>query len=191
MIIAHVYQKYEVGMRILQIAIILFVSNLVVAQDNNVKVNVTSIALANTINVSYERAILKKLNKKSTAQVGLAITQGYESDDQEITGWAFTADFRRYLFKIDEFNGLYISPYVRYQSLKLTRVGGGLEHKVNRQEFGAVLGRQFIWHELIALDVFAGPSLSNATLKPFNESPDISRLEGVRIRAGISLGVIF
>ena len=88
--------------------------------------------------------------------------------------------------------GFYIGPYLRYQNLKiedevtkakLSTFGGGLS-----------IGHQWIFRDLISLDLFAGPSYNSGKIKitEGNDDPDVpGSFEGFGVRSGVTIGITF
>ncbi|MGB0525880.1 MAG: DUF3575 domain-containing protein [Flammeovirgaceae bacterium] len=157
------------------------------AQDHIVKLNITS-PLVSTITVAYSHPIL---DEKTSVQGTVSITYGYETEGQNITGWAIGADYRKYLWMIGKQNGIYCSPFLRYQRLTLQQITGTIQRNASILTAGAVLGRQWVFSNRFVLDGFIGPSLNTASLKPSAESLKMERLRGLRIRAGFAVGLLF
>ena len=136
----------------------------------------------------YERAI----NEKSSAQLGFGFTSANISD-VKVSGVLITPEYRYYLSK-EVLNGFYVGPYLRYQNLTikdkddpnskatLTTYGGGV-----------VVGRQWLFSDIVTLDVFLGPNYNSGKVKVKSGSdPDVPGVfEGFGARIGLTLGVAF
>lgn len=155
-----------------------------VAQDNHFKVSVIS-PVVSTITTAYERKIF---DEKSSVQANVSITYGHKVDAKRVTGWAFGADYRRYLWTIAKQNGIYFSPFMRYQRFKISVIQTDASRTAKLFTTGAMLGRQWIFSNRFVFDAFGGPSL-NAASSP--NSSDIKRLGGIRFRAGFLAGIRF
>lgn len=154
---------------------------------NNFKVNIFS-PIVKTGSFFFER----KLDEKSSAQLGAGFT-AYKGDGVKVSGLFFTPEYRQYLSASKEaMEGFYIGPYLRYQNLKiedevtkakLSTFGGGLS-----------IGHQWIFRDLISLDLFAGPSYNSGKIKitEGNDDPDVpGSFEGFGVRSGVTIGITF
>lgn len=173
--------------KIVSCLILIFAHSQLTAQDNIVKVNIVS-PVVSTITAAYERSVF---DKKTSIQGNLSITYGYEIDDEKLTGWAFGVDYRRYLWTIAKQNGIYFSPFIRYQHFGITKVQTEKKRTSNVLTGGVIFGRQWIFSRHLVLDAFAGPSLNSASLKPTDTSIEVEKLQGLRLRAGFSVGYLF
>ncbi len=176
-------------------ALCVFSSALVNAQtggkSNAFKVNIFS-PMVKTGSFFYER----KLNEKSSAQLGVGFTS-FGNDDLKVSGLFVTPEYR-FALSGEPMNGFYIGPFLRYQNLKL-------EEKIFDQENpdkatlttfggGVVVGKQWLFKDLITLDVFLGPSYNSGKLKVTagDDVEDIpGAFNGFGIRTGVTLGIAF
>lgn len=158
---------------------------------NAFKVNLFS-PIVKTGSFFYERA----LNEKSSAQLGVGFT-AYNRDNVKISGIFFTPEYRFYLSG-EALNGFYVGPYLRYQNLKvkdssfdpanpdeatLSTMGGGL-----------VVGRQWLFSDVVTLDIFAGPNYNSGKVKYKDGSDNVDvpgSFEGFGARFGVTLGIAF
>ena len=156
---------------------------------NAFKVNLFS-PLVKTGSFFYER----KLNEKSTAQLGFGFTS-YTPDDVSLKGIFLTPEYRFYLSG-EAMNGFYVGPYVRYQNLKLEDKTPGSEGKATLNTFGGglVVGRQWLFSDRITLDIFAGPNYSagDVKVKSGDDNFDVpGTFKGFGVRTGVTLGIAF
>lgn len=159
---------------------------------NAFKVNIFS-PIVKTGSFFYER----KINAKSSAQLGVGFT-AYNRDGIKISGVFFTPEYRFYLSNNKEaIEGFYIGPFVRYQNLKVedTNSNPSNPDKATLSTFGGglVIGHQWIFSNIIALDIFLGPSYNSGTVKVTSgSSVDVpASFQGFGVRAGLTLGVAF
>jgi hypothetical protein len=155
---------------------------------NAFKVNLFS-PLVKTGSFFYERAI----NDKSSAQLGVGFT-AYNREDIKVSGIFFTPEYRFYLSG-QSLNGFYVGPFVRYQNLKVTDNTDGSGDKATLSTFGGgvLVGRQWLFSNIITLDLFAGPSYNSGKVKVTSGSNvDVpGTFQGFGARAGLTLGVAF
>ncbi|MDL5048621.1 DUF3575 domain-containing protein [Oscillatoria amoena NRMC-F 0135] len=158
------------------------------SQSNVIKFNILS-PVVKTFNMSYER----KINANSGFQLGFFYT-GYSDDDtgESFKGFGITPEYRFYLSETEAPAGVYVAPFVRYQRFDaeddfgnkgtLTAFGGGL-----------VIGRQWIFKERVALDIFLGPSYVTSTFKQTAGTNEIGSdtFDGFGVRFGVNLGLGF
>lgn len=158
-------------------------------KSNALKVNLFS-PIAKTGSFFYER----KINEKQSAQLGVGFTY-YNRMDIKINGLFFTPEYRFYVSG-KAMNGFYVAPFGRYQNLKiednsegaeeskaeLTTIGGGLS-----------IGRQWMFSNIVTLDIFAGPVMNSGKVK-ITSGSDVNvpgTFEGFGVRTGLTLGVTF
>ena len=171
----------------LLIGINVLVASQVFAQKGNVlKINIFS-PIARTFNMQYER----KVSGSSSLQLGFYYS-GFSISDTKFSGFGLTPEYRFYLSDTEAPQGVYIAPFVRYQNFSvsngpnkgtLTTVGGGL-----------IIGKQWIFKEKVALDIFLGPKYSsrNVTVTSGTDTFDTGNgLDGFGIRAGVCFGLAF
>jgi hypothetical protein len=155
---------------------------------NAFKINIFS-PLAKTGSFFYER----RITDKSSAQLGVGFT-AYNRSDVKISGIFFTPEYRFYLSN-EALNGFYVAPYLRYQNLKIEDKSGGSNSKATLSTFGGglVAGRQWLFSNVITLDIFAGPNYNSGKVKVTSGSTvDVpGSFEGFGARFGVTLGVAF
>lgn len=156
-------------------------------QGNVVKINIFS-PIVKTFNVAYE----KKLNANSSGQLGFFYT-GYSTGDTEFSGFGITPEYRFYLSDTEAPQGVYVAPFVRYQSFKV-------EDKTlnNKGEFtafggGLIIGKQWIFKERVSLDIFIGPAYFSGDTKTTSGTNtfDTDAFDGFTVRTGLTLGIAF
>jgi hypothetical protein len=154
---------------------------------NVVKLNILS-PIVKSGSFFYER----KINDKSSAQLGIGFT-GYKNSGTKFSGITITPEYRFYVSQTNPaISGFYVGPFARYSNFKLTEdnnkatlstIGGGL-----------IIGRQWIFSNVISLDIFAGPSFSAGDAK-VTSGTDIfdvpGTISGFGLRAGVTIGVAF
>lgn len=154
---------------------------------NNFKINMFS-PIVKTGSFFYER----KLNDNSSAQLGVGFT-AYNREGIRINGIFFTPEYRFYLSNSkDAMEGFYVGPYVRYQNLKIEDTE---QNKATLSTFGGglLIGNQWIFSNIVSLDVFIGPNYNSGTVKVTNGTdPDVpGSFQGFGIRFGTTLGIAF
>src|SRR5687767_2809783 len=83
-------------------------------RSNAIKLNPLSLIFA-TGNVSYERA----MSEKTSLQLG-GFYSGFSTSGLKYSGWGVTPEFRMYFAgQKQALNGVYVAPFVRYQSFNL------------------------------------------------------------------------
>ena len=174
--------------------LVLFATAITVnAQDkgksNAFKVNLFS-PIVKTGSFFYER----KINAKQSAQLGVGFTS-YNRSDVKITGLFFTPEYRFYVSG-QAMNGFYVAPFGRYQNLKIEETSDPAEKNTAELSTiggGVSIGRQWLFSNIITLDIFAGPSINSGKIKVTSGSDvDVpGTFEGFGVRAGLTLGVAF
>ena len=155
---------------------------------NAFKANIFS-PIVKTGSFFYERA----LNEKSSAQLGVGFT-AFNKNDTKISGIFFTPEYRFYLSG-EAMDGFYVGPFVRYQNLKVENKSTGSEGTLSTFGGGAVVGRQWLFGNIVTLDLFAGPSYNVGDVKykntgaPEDEIP--GSFSGFGVRLGVTLGIAF
>lgn len=158
------------------------------AQSNVLKINILS-PVVKTASVFYERA----LNDQSSFQLGFFYT-GYSGDDTKFSGFGITPEYRFYLSETPAPNGFYVAPFLRYQNFDLEDEISSDKASYSSFGGGLLIGRQWIFKERVALDVFFGPSFVSGDVKISEASEasfDVDVFDGFGIRTGISLGLAF
>jgi hypothetical protein len=165
-----------------------FVAN---AQEkaNAFKANIFS-PIVKTGSFFYER----KLNDKSSAQLGVGFTS-YNKDNTKISGLFFTPEYRFYLSG-ESMNGFYVGPFLRYQNLKIEDKSYTPSDKATLSTVGGgvVVGRQWLFGNIVTLDIFAGPSYNSGSVKYDDGSGTATvpgSFNGFGARVGVTLGIAF
>ena len=156
-------------------------------KSNAFKANIFS-PIAKTGSFFYER----KLNEKSSAQLGVGFT-AYNKNDVKISGLFFTPEYRFYLSG-EAMNGFYAGPFVRYQSLKIEDKVAADKATLTTFGGGVVVGRQWLFGNIVTLDIFAGPSYNTGEVKYDDGSGNTEipgGFNGFGVRAGLTLGIAF
>ncbi|MBC6697380.1 DUF3575 domain-containing protein [Hymenobacter puniceus] len=172
------------------------------AQDNVLKVNILS-PIVKTGSFFYER----KLTDNSSMQLGLLFTNFRIDDEDRITGFAITPEYRFYLSeKTTALEGFYVGPFLRYQNLAIKttytdyNASGNpytttSETSLNTFGGGVVVGRHWIFKERFSLDAFLGPSYNAGEIEEDNSSGNVSYdpgpFDGFGLRAGVTFGIAF
>jgi len=159
------------------------------AHKNAFKINPGSL-LIKTGNVSYERVVMPK----QSLQVG-AFYSGVGLGDFKYRGYAITTEYRFYVSKQqEELNGLYVSPFARFQSFTIANNKVKSEAQFNTIGGGATLGWQKSWNSGFVLNLFAGPSYNELKFRGEVIEEDFEIKEGIKgfgLRTGITLGFTF
>lgn len=156
-------------------------------KKNVIKANILS-PIVKSGSFFFER----KINDKSSAQLGIGFT-GYKSGETKFSGIAITPEYRFYVSQSNPaISGFYIGPFVKYANYKLTDD----TDKATLSTFGGglTIGRQWIFSNVISLDIFAGPSYSTGDVKVTSGSDvfDVpGTISGFGLRAGVTIGVAF
>lgn len=159
------------------------------AQSNAVKINIFS-PIFKTINVSYERV----LKETSSFQLGFYYT-GASLSSLKYSGFGITPEYRFYLSETAAPQGFYAAPFLRYQSVNLTVDGSSSEANFSAVGGGLVVGKQWVFKQLVTLDLFIGPSYSSGKVDVKSGSEDDFNIsgafDGFGLRTGLTLGVAF
>jgi hypothetical protein len=162
-------------------------------KQNAIKANLFS-PLAKSGSFFYER----KVADNKSAQLGVGFT-AYSKDGVKLSGIFFTPEFRFYLSG-EAMNGFYVGPFARYQSLKIedksSEEYGGTADKATLTTIGGgvVVGRQWMFGDIVTLDIFGGPSLNSGTVKYDDGAGNTTipgNFSGFGARVGITLGIAF
>jgi hypothetical protein len=158
-----------------------------VAQENVLKINIFS-PIVKTLNVSYER----KVSATGSFQLGFFYT-GYSTSGTKFSGFGVTPEYRFYLSSTEAPQGVYVAPFVRYQSFKLEEETSNDKGTLTMFGGGLVIGKQWIFKEKISLDIFIGPSYSGGNVKVTSgqDNFDTGAFDGFGIRTGLTLGFAF
>lgn len=170
-------------------ALILAAPKVSLAQENALKVNIFS-PLLRTLNLQYERV----LSDNSSFQLGFFYT-GVGIEETRFSGIGLTPEYRFYLSDSPAPEGVYIAPFLRYQNFNLTEEFSSAKGSLNTFGGGLIVGKQWIFKERIALDIFIGPSYSsgNVNVSDGDGSVDFSTgfFSGFGVRTGLCLGIAF
>lgn len=160
-------------------------------KSNAFKINIFS-PIVKTGFFFYER----KLNEKSSAQLGVGFTS-FGNDELKISGLFFTPEYR-FALSGESMNGFYIGPFLRYQNLKLEEKisdqGNPSKATLSTIGGGVVVGRQWMFKDIVTLDIFLGPSYNSGKLKVTagDDVEDVpGAFNGFGVRTGVTLGIAF
>lgn len=158
------------------------------AQENVIKLNIFS-PILKTLNMSYERV----LNPNSSLQLGFYYT-GAKSGDVQLSGFGITPEYRFFLSDTPAPDGVYIAPWVRYQNLDADNPVENASGRLTSFGGGVVIGRQWVFKNIVTLDIFIGPQYLSATVDPdqgSEEAIEVTSASGFWFRAGLNLGIAF
>ncbi|MBN8575651.1 MAG: DUF3575 domain-containing protein [Cytophagales bacterium] len=157
------------------------------AQENVIKFNIFS-PIVKTFNASYER----KVSATSSFQLGGFFTS-YSPGETSFSGFGITPEYRFYLSSTEAPEGVYVAPFVRYQSFKLTEDTSNSKGTLSTFGGGLVIGKQWIFKEKISLDIFIGPQYSSGKVKVTDgaDTFDTGAFDGFGVRTGLTLGFAF
>jgi hypothetical protein len=162
------------------------------AQDgkkNIIKVNLLS-PIVRTGSFFYERVI----TDKSSLQLGLLYT-GYSTEGTKLRGFGITPEYRFYLSQSKQApQGFFVAPFLRYENLELTN----LNDQATLSTFGGglVIGGQWVFSNIVSLDIFGGPRLNTRNFKATTGGTTVDdfTLTGFGsfgLRFGVTLGIAF
>ncbi len=166
----------------------LMLSSSVFAQKKNaIKVNIFS-PIVRTGSFFYERA----LSNATSAQLGFFYT-GYKISDTKFSGFGITPEFRFYPSKKEDMKGFYLAPFVRYQNFSLTQDATDSKGTFTSFGGGVLIGGQFLFGNIVTLDMFIGPAYYSGTTKVNSGtgSFDLGSFDGFGVRAGVTVGIAF
>ena len=159
-------------------------------KKNSLKCNILS-PIFHTANFSYERAVSHKVSLQTTGFYNFArpFSEFFGFHDK-VSIYSLSLDGRYYL-NGNVFNGLYMSPFFRFQkgfTINMDgedRVSYGVRTNFNLKEVGIVFGSQSLVKR-ITFDFFAGPFYVHSSNNTgyFNQS-------GFGLRGGINVGFAF
>ncbi|RYY83737.1 MAG: DUF3575 domain-containing protein [Chitinophagaceae bacterium] len=158
-------------------------------KSNAIKANIFS-PIVKSGSFFYER----KINEKMTGQIGVGFT-AYNKTDVGFNGIFITPEFRYYLTG-EALDGVYVGPFVRYQNLKISDESSSSKENATLSTFGggAVIGRQWLFGNIVTLDIFIGPSFNTGKIKydDGNGNTEVpGSLNGFGVRTGLTVGVAF
>ncbi|MBX2966413.1 MAG: DUF3575 domain-containing protein [Cyclobacteriaceae bacterium] len=170
------------------LVVCLMVAANAVHAQNVVKINILS-PVVKTLNVSYERAI----NENSSFQLGFFYSF-WSNDVTKFNGFGITPEYRFYLSQTSAPEGVYVAPFLRYQSFGLEDSDDS-SSKADFSTFGGgvVIGKQWVFKEKITLDIFLGPAYYSGKLsgQSGNDNWDTGVFDGFGVRTGINFGFQF
>ncbi|MGE0589397.1 MAG: DUF3575 domain-containing protein [Cyclobacteriaceae bacterium] len=151
------------------------------------KINILS-PIVKTFNVQYEQAV----SASSSFQLGFFYT-GFDSDGTKFSGFGITPEYRFYLSDTDAPQGVYVAPFLRYQNFKLEEEVTASEGDFTAIGGGLILGKQWIFKEKIALDLFIGPAYYSGSVDVTSGSDtfDTGAFDGFGLRTGLCFGFKF
>ena len=163
------------------------------AQKNVIKFNIFA-PIVKTANFQYERAI----GENKSFQLGAFFT-AYSPETTKFNGFGITPEFRFYLSETAAPEGFYAAPYLRYQSYKIEETSPDIAGKATFSGIGGglIIGKQWIFKEKVALDIFIGPSYTSVgdlkieTGNSNTESYNIDPFDGFGARFGVCFGLGF
>ena len=172
-----------------------FTGSIYAQKKNAFKVNIFS-PLVSSVSVFYERAV----SDGASAQLGFFYT-GFKVSDTKFSGFGITPEFRLYPGKNEDLKGFYLAPFVRYQSFKLETpsIDANLQAYTAKATFstfggGLLIGGQFLFGDLVVLDIFIGPSYNAGTVKVDAGTEDdfsLGSFDGFGVRGGVTVGLAF
>src|SRR4051812_332690 len=109
-------------------------------KQNAIKLNPLSLAVL-TGNISYERAI----NSNQSVQLGMFYSS-FSLSGLSYSGWGLTPEYRIYFAGAKQaLNGVYVAPFVRYQSFNLKEKETSNKTSLTTMGGGALIGWQKMW----------------------------------------------
>lgn len=154
------------------------------AQNNVIKTNLLT-PFVQTGSFYYERV----LSDSKSAQLGLFFTKiGIFS------GYGITPEFRFYLSEEPAPEGFYVAPFASFMRFDVDQPEIGFKGKMTNFGAGIIVGRQWIFKEKVAFDIFIGPEHTTGNVKVEFGDPDqadTGTFDGFIPRAGVSLGLKF
>ena len=157
--------------------------------QNAIKLNPLSLIFA-TGNVAYERAV----SENSSIQLGVFYS-GVGISGLKYTGLGVTPEYRIYFAgNRQALNGVYVGPFVRYQSFTIKEKDGPDEAKFTSFGGGAVIGWEKTWASNFVLDIFVGPAYNKGKIKEKTGQDEFNvagSIDGFGLRTGITLGFAF
>ena len=159
------------------------------AVQNAIKLNPLSLVFA-TGNLAYERAV----SENSSVQLGVFYS-GVSISGLKYTGLGITPEYRFYFAgNRQALNGVYVGPFVRYQSFTLKDKETEDEAKFTSFGGGAVIGWEKTWQSGFVLDLFAGPAFNKGKVTEKSGGTEfdvVGSIDGFGLRTGITLGFAF
>jgi len=173
---------------------ILSLSNHSFAQSekkNIFKVNLLS-PLIRTGSFFYERVI----TPKSSAQLGFYYT-GWSLDGTKLRGIGITPEYRFYVSQSKQApQGFFVAPFLRYQNLELSTDATSAKGTLSTFGGGLAIGGQWIFSNIISLDIFGGPTVNTRSFKSSangvtEDDFTLTGLGAFGFRFGVTVGIAF
>lgn len=162
-------------------------------KKNIIKVNMLS-PIIRTASFFYERVI----TPKSTAQLGLYyIGSPAPVGDAKIRGFGITPEYRFYVSNSKQApQGFFVAPFLRYQNLELSIDTTNEKATISTFGGGLAIGGQWIFSDIISLDIFGGPTVNTRTFKATTNGATeqdftLTGLGNFGFRFGVTVGVAF
>ncbi len=161
-------------------------------KKNLIKINLLS-PIVRTASLFYERAVSESIS----TQLGFFYTAASISNT-EFRGFGLTPEVRIYLSDKGAPQGFFVAPFVRYQNYELTYDGEEVledsEATVQGIGGGLLIGGQWVFKDIISLDVWGGPSYSSLSFEVTSgeeDDFDVDSIDGFGVRFGLTLGIAF
>ena len=158
-------------------------------KKNIIKANLLS-PIVRSGSFFYERVV----NDKSSVQLGFYYT-GWSIDNTKIRGIGITPEYRFYVSNQKSApQGFFVAPFLRYQNLELS--SGSDKGTLTSFGGGVVIGGQWIFSDVISLDIFGGPNYNARNFKAATNgvTEDDFTLTGFGnfgFRFGVTVGIAF
>jgi hypothetical protein len=176
-------------LKLLIAALLVIIGSPAFAQPkNNIKTNLFS-PIIRTYVLDFEHV----LSTSSSAQLGFYYT-GFKIEETKLNGFAITPEYRFYLSEKPAPAGSFIAPFLRYKSFKLSNDNTSDKATYSAFGLGLLVGKQWIFKEVISMEIFIGPSYSFSSVKVTSGSIsnlEIGKLEGFGVRTGFMIGFAF
>ncbi len=164
---------------------LLAAANTVQAQSV-VKINIFS-PIVRTINVQFEQAI----NEESSFQLGFFYT-GFSAESTTWRGFGITPEYRFYLSQTAAPEGVFVAPFLRYQSITIEDSDLDESGKLSGIGGGVIIGKQWVFKDKITLEAFIGPAYYSGSVKDNNNADlDTGSFDGFGVRTGVTFGFKF
>ena len=174
---------------LISVAFLLISSGLLAQKMNNVKTDLFS-PIIRTYVLKYERAFTEDIS----GQLGFFYT-GYRPGDSEsvLSGYGITPEFRFYLSESPAPDGFYLSPNFRYMKVSAYDEVTDEEGSLTSLGFALHLGGQWILKDVVAVDIWLGPSYNFREVTANEQEVEfgIAEANGFGIRIGLAIGIAF
>ncbi|ULQ57092.1 DUF3575 domain-containing protein [Flavihumibacter rivuli] len=166
-----------------------FDSQAQIRASNAFKLNPLSL-LYRTTNISYERAV----SSNQSLQTGFMLSK-VRLGKYHYSGLGFTPAYRFFVSGSREaLNGIYVSPFFSFRSFKIRESNTSLSASFYTIGGGMLFGWQKIFDSGFVLDMFLGPSYSDATFTRKDDGESFvlrSIYAGYGMKAGVTIGFAF